>query len=221
MPDTFLKHATQIVNVDLSVEDLIERLQAGKVYMPGTAADALENFFRDENLTTLRELALREVAETVEKGLERQSRRAAHDSLAPDRGRVMVCMSSYPPHALALLRRGSRAAGRLNTDWFVVYVETPREAPDRIDSEAQRHLHQNIELARELGAQVVRIKGQDPVQTILEFARSQGVGLIVIGRSSQPWYAQLFGRSVPLRLVREAQDIDVQVVAMANNRRRT
>ena len=91
----------------------------------------------------------------------------------------MVCMSSYPPHAAALLRRGSRAAGKLNTDWFVVYVETPKEAPDRIDSEAQRHLLANIELARELGAEVVKVKGHDPVHAILDFARSHGVGQII------------------------------------------
>jgi two-component system sensor histidine kinase KdpD len=132
----------------------------------------------------------------------------------------MVCMSSYPPHALALLRRGARAAGRLRTDWFVVYVETPREAPERIDTEAQRHLHANIQLARELGATVVRVKGHDPVRTIVDFARSHGIGLIVVGQSHQPWHRQLLGRSVPLRLVREASEFDVHVVAMPDENRR-
>jgi two-component system sensor histidine kinase KdpD len=218
VPDSFLKQAAQIVNVDLSVEDLLERLRAGKIYAPENVTGALENFFRDENLATLRELALREVAESVERGTGHHAHRPAHDQLGPDRGRVMVCMSSYPPHAVALLRRGSRAAGRLNTDWFVVYVETPREAPDRIDSEAQRHLHENIELARELGGTVVRIKGTDPVDTLLDFARSHGIGLIVVGRSRQPWYRQLFGRSVPLRLVRMASGFDVHIVSMPEER---
>ncbi len=98
----------------------------------------------------------------------------------------MVCMSSFPPRAGALLRRGSRMAGRLNTDWFVVYVETPREAPDRIDAEAQRHLLANIESARELGAEVVRLKADDPVAALLDFARSHGVGQIIVGRSAPP-----------------------------------
>jgi two-component system sensor histidine kinase KdpD len=218
VPDSFLKQAAQIVNVDLSVEDLLERLRSGKIYGPEKLNVALENFFRDENLTTLRELALREVAENVQRSPGPEGRRPLHDHLGPDRGRVMVCMSSYPPHALALLRRGSRAAGRLNTDWFAVYVETPREAPDRIDSEAQRHLMDNIELARQLGATVVRIKGTDPVETILEFARSHGIGLIVIGRSRQPWYRQIFG-SLPLRLVQKASEFDVQLVAMPEDPR--
>ena len=86
-------------------------------------------------------------------------------------------------------------AGRLNTDWFVVYVETPQEAPDRIDSEAQRHLLANIEKARELGAEVVRLQATDPVAALLDFARSHGVGHIIIGRSHQPWWRRLLGRA--------------------------
>jgi two-component system sensor histidine kinase KdpD len=213
VPDRFLTQAAQIVNVDVSVEDLLERLQAGKIYVPESVTGALENFFRSDNLAVLRELALREVAQTVEKSAERQPRRASQDPLAPDRGRVMVCISSYPPRAMTLLRRGSRAAGRLNTDWFVVYVETPHEAPEVIDSEAQRHLHANFDLARELGAEVVRLKARDPVEAIVDFARTHGVGLIVVGRSHLPWYSQILGRSVPSRLLREASEFDVHFVA--------
>jgi two-component system sensor histidine kinase KdpD len=105
-------------------------------------------------------------------------------------------------------------AGRLSTDWFVVYVETPKEAPERIDAEIQRHLHANIETARELGAEVVKLTGRDPVVAILDFARSHGVGHIVIGRSHQPWWKQVLGRSVPLRLVREAAGFDMHIVSL-------
>ena len=128
-------------------------------------------------------------------------------------GKVLVCMSSCSPRAPALLRRGSRMAGRLSTDWFVVYVETPREAPDRIDMESQRHLHENIEMARELGADVVRLKGREPVPAILDFARSHGVGHIIVGRSHQPSWKRLLGIDVVQRLVREATDFDLQIVA--------
>jgi two-component system sensor histidine kinase KdpD len=214
VPDSFLKQADQVVNVDLAIEDLLERLQSGKVYAPEKVVGALENFFKDQNLATLRELALREVAESLERGADGQGRRKDSRRLVAERGRVMVCMSSYPPQAAALLRRGSRTAGRLNTDWFVVYVETPKEAPDRIDSEAQRHLLSNIELARELGAEVVRVKGVDPVHAILDFARSHGVGQIIVGRSHQPWWRQLLGRSVPLRLVKEASGLDLHIVSI-------
>ncbi len=219
VPDRFLKEAVQVVNLDLSVEDLIERLRGGKIYAADKVAWAESHFFKDGNLSTLRELALREVAESLERQSETKARtgaveangaRAARDA----RGRVMVCMSSYPPHAELLLRKGSRLAGRLSGDWFVVYVETPREAPDRIDAEAQRHLLANIELARELGAEVVRLRARDPVHALIDFARSHGVGHLVIGRSHQPWWRQLAGRSMPLRLLREADDLDVHVVAL-------
>src|SRR5262245_2817504 len=153
VPDSFLKEAVQVVNLDLAVEDLLERLKTGKIYAPEKVAWALENFFKDQNLSTLRELALREVAESLERQSETKARVGNSDARATvARSRLMVCMSSFPPHGEIMLRKGSRMAGRLSSDWFVVYVETPREAPNRIDAEAQRHLLANIELARELGA---------------------------------------------------------------------
>lgn len=214
IPDRFLKDADQVVNLDLAVEDLLERLRTGKIYASDKIAHALEHFFREGNLATLRELALREVAESLDRSSAAGA--AAREAGSSARSRVLVCMSSYPPHAATLLRRGSRMAGRLSTDWFVVYVETPKEAPHRIDAEAQRHLLQNVNLARELGAEVVRLKGDDPVATILDFARSHAVGHIVIGRSQQPWWKQVLGRSVPLRLVREAAEFDLHIVAFAD-----
>ena len=216
VPDSFVKEAVQVVNLDLAVEDLLERLKAGKIYAPDKVGWALEHFFKDGNLMTLRELALREVAESVERQSETKARTANGDARAAH-GRVMVCMSSYPPHAEALLRKGSRMAGRLSGDWFVVYVETPKEAPDRIDSEAQRHLLGNIALARELGAEVVRLQARDPVTALIDFARSHGVGHIVIGRSNRPWWRQMLGRAVPLRLLQEAHDLDVHIVSVGGS----
>src|SRR5258708_34537563 len=108
-------------------------------------------------------------------------------------GRVMVSMSSLAPLAAAMLRRGSGFAGRLNTDWFVVYVETPAESPDRIDSAAQRHLLENIERAKEMGAEVVRLKGRDPVVALLDFARSHNVAYIMIARSHRPRWKRIVG----------------------------
>jgi two-component system, OmpR family, sensor histidine kinase KdpD len=214
VPDSFLKQADQVVNLDLAVEDLQERLRQGKIYGEEKIAWALEHFFKQQNLSTLRELALREVAESLERASEARVRRGSDDGPRRGFGRVMVCMSSYPPHAAVLLARGSRMAGRLNNDWFVVYVETPGEAPTRIDAEAQRHLLSNIERARELGAEVVRLQARDPVPAIIDFARSHGVGHIIIGRSHQPWWRQLLGRSVPLRLVREASGFDLHIVSV-------
>lgn len=212
VPDSFLGHAAQIANVDLPAEDLVERLRAGKIYAPERISWALDNFFKPRNLATLRELALREVTACLERASE-DDRRAAGDRSAA-RGRVMVCLSSFPPHAVKLLRRGSRLAGRLNTDWYVVYVETPAEAPDRIDAEAQRHLLENIDRARGLGAEFVRLKAADPLPALLDFARSQGVKDIIIGSSQQPWWRHALGMSIPIRMVKEAQDLDLHIVSL-------
>jgi two-component system sensor histidine kinase KdpD len=216
VPDTFLQQADQVVNLDLAVEDLLERLRAGKIYAHDRVERALASFFREEKLSTLRELALREVADSLG--------RAALEQVRPENGRaggagerIMVCIASASPRAAGLLRRGARLAGRLNTDWFVVYVETPREAPDRIDAAAQRQLHANIEQARELGAEVVRLHGRDPVAALLDFARSHAVGHVVIGRSRRPWWRRLLVRDLVGRIVREADDLDVHVVSLQDH----
>ncbi|HEX4384421.1 MAG TPA: universal stress protein [Myxococcales bacterium] len=203
IPDRFLKEADQVVNLDLSVEDLQDRMRAGKIYAPGNVPRAIENFFQGKNLSTLRELALREVAESLD--------RASQAAGGP---RVMVCLSSNSPRSLALLHRGSRMAGRLNTDWFVVYVETPDESPERIDSEAQRMLLGNIEKARELGAEVVRLKSLDAVDALLDFARSHGVGHLIVGRSRAPLLQRVLGRSVLQRLVNESDGLDLHIASL-------
>jgi two-component system sensor histidine kinase KdpD len=210
VPDGFLEEADQVVNLDLSVEDLQDRMKAGKIYAPDKVPRAIENFFKDRNLATLRELALREVAESLERAAAAHARPSEK---ARTGGRVMVCLSSNPPRAAALLRRGSRMAGRLNTDWFVVYVETPGEAPERIDAEAQRRLLANIEKARELGAEVVRLKATDAVDALLDFARSHAVGHLIVGRGRPALWQRVLGRSILQRLVDEADGFDLHIAS--------
>jgi two-component system sensor histidine kinase KdpD len=210
VPDTFLQQADQVVNLDLAVEDLLERMRAGKIYAEDKVAHSLASFFKEEKLSALRELALREVAEslgraTLQAAAGEPARRAASQ-------RVMVCISSLSPRTAALLRRGARLAGRLSTDWYVVWVETPREAPDRIDASAQRLLHKNTEMARTLGAEVVRLQGRDRVTALLDFARSHAVGHIVIGRGRSPLWRNLLRRDFVQRMVYEADDFDLHVV---------
>jgi len=217
IPDSFLKQADQVVNLDLTVEDLQERLRAGKIYKTDRIPWALEHFFKEQNLAHLRELALREVAESIERSAAVTRPMLGDGSGAhptATRSRVMVCVSSGSPRTPMLVRRGSRMAGRFNTDWFVVFVETPSETPNEIDAELQRHLFANIEKAKELGAETVRLKGKDPVEAILDFARSHNIGHIIVGRSQQAWWKQLLGRSIPLRLVREAAQFDIHIVSL-------
>jgi two-component system sensor histidine kinase KdpD len=216
VPDSFLEQADQVVNLDLAVEDLLDRLRAGKIYPETRIPWALEHFFRDQNLTTLRELSLREVAQSLDRTLSRQPSTA---TAAPAPGRVMVCLSSNPPHALTLLRRGSRMAGRLNTDWYVVYVETPKEAPERIDSEAQRQLLDNVEKARELGGEFVRLRSEDAASALLDFARTHRVSDLIVGRGRESWWRRTLRRSVLDRLVDEAEGLDVHIVSFEDEGR--
>ncbi|HET7620673.1 MAG TPA: histidine kinase, partial [Gemmatimonadaceae bacterium] len=126
VPDWVVTQADQVVNIDLSAEDLRQRLLEGKIYTSEKIQPALANFFTEENLTTLRELALREVASSVDRVREAIARREAGESQTPvATERVVVAMSSDPPRTASLLRTASRIAGRLNSDWYCVYVQTP------------------------------------------------------------------------------------------------
>jgi two-component system sensor histidine kinase KdpD len=215
VPDSFLRRADQVVNVDVAVDELLERLKAGKVY-PGAerTARALEAFFRVENLDALREITLREVAEDIHRRREdrRRAAGAGDAGKVASEDRVVVAMASASPRAKALLRRGSRLAGRLNATWFVVYVATPDEDPLRVDAEVQRRLHDNLELARTLGAEVVKLTGTDVPATILEFARARAAQHLVIGALLRVTLRdRLFG-SVTERLIRAARGVGIYVM---------
>ncbi len=215
VPDSILKRADQVVDIDLAVEDLIDRLRAGKIYAPDKVSWALENFFQPEKLAVLREIALREVAESVDRSVS--ARKTSDDDFTKVAAseRVMVCLSSRPPpHGAMLLRQGSRLAGRLNTDWYAIHIETKEESGHRIDSELQRYLLEDEQRARDLGAEVVRLRSDDKVAALLDFARAHGVRHIVLGRSHQPWWRQYLGQSPVFKLVTEAAGFDLHIVSL-------
>ncbi len=224
LPDRVLRRADEIVAVDVTPDELRERLRAGKVYAPAKVERALQSFFRADNLTSLRQLALREVANAVEqhaRGRLRAEREgeSAGPGASPhglaDAERVMVSMSSMPGATRRLLRHGARLAGGLNSRWFVVYVRTPGESPERIASPVLRSLTDNIRLARELGAEVVRLEGTDVAATLARFAREREITHAVFGRTRRPvWQERLFG-SLLERFMRQAPAVDVLVVGDA------
>jgi two-component system, OmpR family, sensor histidine kinase KdpD len=212
VPDSVVTQAAQVVNVDLPTEDLRQRLVDGKIYAAEKVPSALANFFTDENLTTLRELALREVASSVDRTREEVVWREA--GAAPRTvDRVVVAMASHAPYTRQLLRKGSRIAGRLNSDWYCVYVRTPRESATRIDTEAQRALVDSIQLAQTMGAEVVTLDGEDVAATLRRFAREKGATLLVVGQSRRAWWERLRGASVVDRLVADGDGPDVLVVS--------
>ncbi|MGD1276241.1 MAG: PTS sugar transporter subunit IIA [Tepidisphaeraceae bacterium] len=221
IPDSVLAEADQVVNIDLSAEDLQKRLHEGKIYPVERVQASLENFFTDSNLEHLRELTLRELASQ----LDFKRRETAHEGdgpttkAAPDQ--IMVCLSSQGPNSARLLRIASRLAGRLNRNWYAVYVQTPREEPTVIDATTQRLLSDTLTLANQLGAMVFTFKGQDIVDTILRFAREYRVGQIVIGRpGTMPWWKRLLGRrSVAEELVHRARGVSIVVVDAESDQR--
>jgi two-component system sensor histidine kinase KdpD len=207
VPDYILATADQLINVDLSAEDLRERLLAGKIYPAERIDRAMESFFTQANLTQLRELALEEIAHR----LDRRRTASGGGPLPGSAARVMVCLSSRGPNAEHLLRKGSRLADRLNASWYAVYIQTPREDATRIEAAAQRQISNTLTLVQQLGGVPMTFQGRDIVSTITAFAREYGITHIVMGRSRRPWYRRLVEQSVLERLLQAAPDIDVLV----------
>ncbi|MEP7010648.1 MAG: PTS sugar transporter subunit IIA [Acidobacteriota bacterium] len=205
IPDWVLAEADQVVNVDLAAEDLRRRLEEGRIYPPERAAAALQNFFRTQPLEQLRELALREAASV----LERRGRAEGSSIEAPDQ--VVACLSSKSPNAHALLRYSSRLAGKLDRNWYALYVRTPAE--ERLDPETKTQLGETLELARHLGATVFTFQGEDVAETILRFAREVRAGHVVIGRSApRPAWRRLLRPSLVEALLERATGLALVVV---------
>ena len=212
VPDTFLDRADEVINVDVTVEELRNRLREGKIYRPEKVEQALTNFFRKGNLSTLRELALRAVADEVsEKAASYRVREGLEPALIPER--VMVCMSS---NALAprVVRTGARIAGRLGARWYAVYVETPREKPGRINPHDADALKENIRLAESLGATVVRVKAENPSEGLIAFAQREGVTHVIFGQSARSRWELLWRGSTLDRFLGAVPDAAVQVVPL-------
>jgi two-component system, OmpR family, sensor histidine kinase KdpD len=209
VPDYVLGEADQIVNIDVSSEDLQERLKTGKVYPAERVDSALNNFFKESNLTKLRELAFEEIVRL----LDRRRQNAEADGGPNGAGRVMVCMSSRSSSPHLLLRKGARLADRLHAPWYAVYIRTPAERIDRIDAATHRKVADTQALAHQLGAVPMTFgSGKDFPSSVTDFVHEYGVTHIVLGRSQRPWYWSWFGPSNLDRLLRTVRGVDVLIV---------
>jgi two-component system sensor histidine kinase KdpD len=210
VPDSILERADQVELVDLPPEELLKRLEEGKVYVPEQAQRALRSFFRPGNLIALREMALRKTAERVEAQMQRYRELHGIAETWPVAERLLVAVSSGP-NAARLVRAARRLAERLRAEWVVVYVETPAEL--RLPKESRDRVWQTLRLAERLGAETVTLDGQRPAEEILRYARRRNVSKIVVGKPAHPrWKDVLFG-SVRDELERESGEIDVYVIA--------
>jgi two-component system sensor histidine kinase KdpD len=212
IPDTFLDRADEVINVDVTSDELRDRLRRGKIYRPEKVEQALGSFFRTNNLTALRELALRVVADDIgEKAATSRQREGLEPAFLPER--VMVCMSSNPD-APRVIRTGVRIAGRLGARWYAVYVETPRERADRISPRDRDGLARNIALAEALGATVVRVRADRPADGLIAFARREGITHVVFGQSQRSRWEMLIHGSVIDRFLTDIPNATTQIVPL-------
>lgn len=207
VPDYVLHHADQVVNVDLSAEDLQERLKGGKVYPAERIERALSHFFTEANLTRLRELALEELAHA----LDRRRQRSEGVS-SPSSERVMVCLSSRSPNTLRLLRAAGRLADRFNAPWYAVYIRTPGERMENVEAATQREINNALALAQQLGGIPWTFEGATFDKAVAEFVREYSITHVLVGRSKRPWFRRWFGQSPLDQLLRAAPEVDVIVV---------
>lgn len=212
VPDHFFRRADEVVNVDVSIDTLRTRLRQGKIYGVEKIEQSLNNFFRKGNLSALRELALRHVAQDqAAKAHDYREREGLEQPVIPEK--VMVAIASRGS-AKKLLRTGSRIAGRLASDWFAVYVETPREEMGRINPEDYAALQENIRFAEGLGARIVKLKSRNVADALIDFARREGITHVVFGQTSRSRWDVLLHGSIINRFLDEVRDATVQVVPL-------
>lgn len=216
-PDNLLQRADQIVNVDVSIDDLRERLRLGKIYKTDQAETALANFFTPSNLSMLRESALREAAGDQIRRIEEQTMlddaeaRLAHET-------VMVALSSDPNNAEVLIRKATRLASQLSSRCYAVYVQRKFEAPTVIDATIQRKLQNNLKLARILGAEVVTLQGENISDVLVSFAHEHNVRHVVFGKSRLTPLRERLKGSVLLDFIHDSVGMDVHVVSTGDRK---
>ena len=218
VPDSFLKRADEVVNVDLTVDELRTRLRAGKIYAAEKVEQSLANFFRKGNLNMLRELSLRTTAEQVGNRAA-EYRRTQGLEQAPIPEKVMVCLSTRPGTE-RLLRVGARVAGRLASNWYAVYVTRPDEDKGHGDPEAFHRLEEYQRMARDLGAQVVSLTDRNVSDALIRFAQQESISHVVFGQSARSRWDILLRGSVLNRFLSEVRDVTVQVVPMHKPQRK-
>jgi two-component system sensor histidine kinase KdpD len=207
LPDTVFDAADEIEIVDISQDELLERLRQGKVYIPAQAQRAVQNFFKKPNLIALRELTLRRMADRI----NRQTQTAPLDSKTarsrPTTERLLVCVGPSPTSA-AVIRSAKRFALAMRAEWIAVSVETPRSA--EMSEKARLQLTKNLRQAEQLGAETATLGGERIIDEILDYAKTRNVTKIVVGKTNEPWWH--LRRSIVNELIRRSGDIDIYVI---------
>ena len=208
IPDKVLEEADEVVNIDLTAEELINRLKAGKIYKAEKIQTALSNFFKTENILQLRELALKEVAFRVEKKVETEvipEEKAIHREL------YLACISSNEKTPRHIIRRTARLASRYNTDFIALYVQTPSESPDRINLSVQRHLLNHFKLVTELGGELVQVASPDIIQAIIDVCHERHITTVCMGQPTLTW-SKIFKMHRYGYFLRNLSEMDIKLI---------
>jgi two-component system, OmpR family, sensor histidine kinase KdpD len=211
IPDLVLQQADEVVNIDLTADELVTRLKEGKIYTADKIALAMKNFFQPERILQLRELALKEVAAQVERKIESSLPRTAH----PRNERFLACISSNHVIAKKVIRKTARLAAYYQSKWYVLYVETPKEDSDKIRLAQQRHLINNFKLAMELGGEVVKVKSSNIAKSIMQIADEKKVTTICIGKPHLNVLGMLLNTAVFSQLLGKLSASDIDIIILS------
>lgn len=213
VPDLVINRADEIVNIDLTVEGLLERLREGRIYDPSKVQVALQNFFQPEKLLQLRDLTMKEVSRQLERKIISSIPQGSRDQLKT----VVSAISLNAGSAKRVIRGSSRLASIYNSRWFTVNVQGPGEDPGTIDLGLHRHLTNNLKLAMELGSEIVQLKGREPATEIVRFAVSVEAALIVIGKPAFSLSYRLRLKNFFRELVRLTEKNNIDILMVSSN----
>ena len=212
VPDRMLDEAHEIELIDLPIDELLQRLKEGKVYIPDQALRAIHKFFRPGNLSALRELALRRAADRIDEQMRAYMQTHAIAGPWPAGERLLVCVSPSPLSE-RLVRAARRLAVRLNAEWFAVYVEPPHQT--RLSAAGRDRVAHNLQLAESLGAKTFTLTGHSLAEAIVTFAHTRNVTKIVAGKPLRPRWIELLQGSIVDQIIRHSGDLDIYVISSA------
>ena len=211
IPDKILEIADEIVNIDLTADELLNRLKEGKIYKSDKIEHALNHFFKSEKILQLREMALKEVAHLV----ERKVHKVVPSQIKLRQERFLACISSNPETAKVVIRKTARLASYHHSPWLVLYVQRNIENGDRIKLDKQRYLLNNLKLATELGAEVVRIKSNEITKTIINLAKEKEVTTICIGKPHFNLFQLILSTSVFNQLLKAMAKTETDLIILS------
>lgn len=211
IPDNVIGQADEVVNIDLTADELIARLKEGKIYPSEKIETALKNFFKSEHILQLRELALKEVASQVERKVESEVTLVT----AAKRERFLACISSNEKTAKNVIRKTARLANYYNSKWYVLYVQTPGEHANRIALDKQRHLINNFKLATELGSEIIKIEGTNVAKVILQQCEDRKITTICIGKPHLSLFRVILATNVFNELLKKLSSSNIDLIILS------